>query len=349
VRILIRNTGSEEWKGIEPIRAAEIELQRLLIKSPEILPVEDLNVTFIVAVSEFGLGAGFADILAFGADGDIAIIECKRADNPEVKRKVIGQIFEYAGYLWRMTYEEVDERIRQTQNKSLAEMVKEKVNSEWNEENFRTAVGNSLANGKFSLIVAVDQINEELKHTIEYLNECGDSSYSIHAVEMQRYREGNTEVVIPRLFPQSRPKARVPVPPPTWEEYVKVLKENQPEDVVEVIEGLHHWATSDEVMKIGGRVRFGVGKEPSLLFYLQGLPTSIFSISARSGRLYLDYGGFSRRLDEEIVSEFHRMHGLNIPNDFSRYPPIKIGDAFLGQTDTIEKFKKAVIWLASKV
>lgn len=55
-----------------------------------------------LAIGELGLpGSGVTDILAFSPQGDIALIECKLAANQESKRKVIGQILEYAAYLWK--------------------------------------------------------------------------------------------------------------------------------------------------------------------------------------------------------------------------------------------------------
>lgn len=52
-------------------------------------------------------GSGFTDLLAFTADGDIVRVECKLEANTEIKRKVIGQILEYAAFLWQMSYEEL--------------------------------------------------------------------------------------------------------------------------------------------------------------------------------------------------------------------------------------------------
>ena len=102
----------------------------------------------VFAVSEFGLpGSGSTDVLAFSAQGDIAIVECKLAANPEIKRKVIGQILEYAAYLWKMNYEQVDNRIQQMKGKSLAELVAESIAGGWDEELFRDGIRETLDKG----------------------------------------------------------------------------------------------------------------------------------------------------------------------------------------------------------
>ncbi len=110
MKILMRNGESKEWKpvGSAPY-GAERELHELLANTPSLVPVDELQVDtspLVVGVKEFGLpGSGATDKIAFNPDGNIALIECKLASNPEVKRKVIGQILEYGAYLWGMGYE----------------------------------------------------------------------------------------------------------------------------------------------------------------------------------------------------------------------------------------------------
>ena len=116
LRILVRSENSKQWKFAESVRAkAEAELQKMLVESPSLISISEIREgvsPLTAAISEFGLpGSGATDILAFSSEGDIAIIECKLATNPEIKRKVIGQILEYAAYLWQMPYEVFANRI----------------------------------------------------------------------------------------------------------------------------------------------------------------------------------------------------------------------------------------------
>ncbi|MDW8076773.1 MAG: hypothetical protein RMJ14_03950, partial [Nitrososphaerota archaeon] len=97
MKILVRNHGSRKWKFAKAITAqVESELQKLLVESPSLIAIDEIRegaAPLVFAVSEFGLpGSGATDVLAFSPQGDIAIIECKLAANPEAKRKVIGQI-----------------------------------------------------------------------------------------------------------------------------------------------------------------------------------------------------------------------------------------------------------------
>ncbi len=93
MRILVRSTESTEWKLVESADySAEAELQELLAESPSLIPVNEIRpdvAPLVVAVREFGLpGSGFTDLLGFSAQGDVAVVECKLANNTEIKRKV---------------------------------------------------------------------------------------------------------------------------------------------------------------------------------------------------------------------------------------------------------------------
>jgi hypothetical protein len=124
MRILVRDSKSKRWNIADTVKAkAESELQKLLIESPSLVTIDesrDSASQLVLALGEFGLpGSGSTDILAFSSQGDVAIIECKLAANQEIKRKVIGQILEYAAYLWQMSYEQIDEKVKEKKGKPL--------------------------------------------------------------------------------------------------------------------------------------------------------------------------------------------------------------------------------------
>lgn len=125
MKILIRNHKSEKWQLVQSAAYAnEGELQKLLAEQPSLVSVNEAREgagTLVAAVRELQLGIGSIDLVGFTADGDIAVIECKLATNAEIKRKVIGQVFEYGVGLWGMSYEELDQKILQRTNQNLAE------------------------------------------------------------------------------------------------------------------------------------------------------------------------------------------------------------------------------------
>lgn len=359
MKILMRNQKSESWKLVESAAyGAEAELQSLLASSPSLIPIDEIREgvsPLVVAVREFGLtGSGNTDLLAFSAEGDIAIVECKLAANAEIKRKVIEQILEYGAYLWNMTYEEVDQRVNRLRGKSLADLVAESIeDSEWDEENFRSNVQDALTRGAFILIIAVDEMNDELSRTIKFLNGCGNPSFSFNALEMRRFQQADTEILVPDLHGLS---SRGPKPTggrKKWTEgqFFEVIQEKLSPEVVKVIKGIYEWSQA-----AADRVWFGTGTETGscTFHYLKdGKTVSVFSIYT-SGYLCLNYGWLSSQVDQDIIEEFHNsIHNIrsfrNIPADFSKWHNITIDEAFLKQANTVDQFKAAVVALGNRV
>ncbi|AGK61165.1 hypothetical protein Asulf_01166 [Archaeoglobus sulfaticallidus PM70-1] len=83
-----------------------------------------------------------------------------------------------------MSYEELVGRIKRMKGKSLSELVGESVEGDWDEESFREGIKQSLESGSFILVIAVDEINDELKRIIRYINECSESAFSLHALDL---------------------------------------------------------------------------------------------------------------------------------------------------------------------
>ncbi len=307
---------------------------------------------FIFAVREYGLpGSGYTDILLFNKEGNIGIIECKLASNVEIKRKVIGQILEYAAFLWNMTYEEINQKIEQISDANLATCIANQIDDEdWDEESFRVNIQDTLANGTFNLIIAVDQINDELKRTIDYLNECGSTAFSFHALELNMYKSDQTEMLIPHLYgkvPQikksnlSRSKF--------WSEkgFLEHTATNVNRAVKDIIVDILAWAKIN-----ADRVVWGKGRTyGSFTFhYLRNSKTiSVFTITS-IGVLYLNYGYLSSQIAHDKIETFHNKIILstafqNIPYNIKSFPSINIQDISDTAERDIDIFKKAVLGL----
>lgn len=209
MNVLLRQ--GSEWK---PLNAhayeGEQDLQQLLFSAPGVLSATQFGgPEFIVAAREFGLpGSGATDLVGVAADGSILVAECKLAKNDEIKRKVIGQIFEYAAFLWKKPYAEFDATFQRIRGAGLADLVRAKVESspsqgagpEWTEGQFTQRVQENLDSGNFVLAIVVDELNEELSRTIAYLNEKGrGNNFVLYALQLLTFRDANTEVMIPQL------------------------------------------------------------------------------------------------------------------------------------------------------
>ena len=214
MKILLRHGKSEAWNMVESAKYQdENELQKLLADSPSLISIDDVRPgagALVTAVREFPLDIGYVDLVAFSAQGDMAIIECKLADNPEIKRKVIGQALEYGAHFWGMSYSELDEKIKARTGKNLAPLMEEQTDDPaWDEEAFRTNVESALESGSFILMIVVDAITDELSRIIRFVNACGNPAFSFAALEMRRFQSGDAEMLVPRIIGDTRTADKV--------------------------------------------------------------------------------------------------------------------------------------------
>jgi hypothetical protein len=81
----------------------EDDLQRMLADEPSLIPGVSAQA---VAVREFASTVGPSDVVIVDVDGTITIVECKLASNAEIRRKIVGQVLDYAARMWKSDIED---------------------------------------------------------------------------------------------------------------------------------------------------------------------------------------------------------------------------------------------------
>lgn len=223
MKIMVRTDAKGRWQKVdEKTFERETELQLLLYSNLDLIPVEMLDAErrpIRVSVREAGLpGSGQTDLLGVDEDGNIVVVETKLASNQEIKRKVIGQILEYAAYLWQKPYEEFDSIVRARRGKGLIELMQEaeKDDEDWTSEDFRSAVAENLRVGRFGLFIVVDEINEELRRIIDFLN-TNAGNLQLYALELKYFRTDGGEIVLPQIYGLTN-ELPAAASTPTWDE-----------------------------------------------------------------------------------------------------------------------------------
>jgi hypothetical protein len=197
--ILVKN-GTAKWERASPTEFSdEVQLQKFLYESPELIEWQDDQP--VVFTRESALpGSGYTDLIGVAANGDILLVETKLAKNPEIRRKVIGQVIEYAAFLWGMEYPEFNQIFLTREGRSLIELLSEK-SDQFATEEFENAVAKNLKDGRFYLLIAVDEMNKELERIISYLSSRG-SGLKLEALAVRVFTSGNTSVLAPQRFGQ---------------------------------------------------------------------------------------------------------------------------------------------------
>lgn len=205
--ILVKN-GTAKWeKASQTDFSDEAQLQKFLYDSPELLEWQDDEP--IVFTRESALrGSGYTDLIGVAANGDIILVETKLAKNPEIRRKVIGQVLEYAAFLWGMEYAQFNQFFVSGEGRSLSEILAEK-SDDFVADEFQNTVSKNLKDGRFFLLIAVDEMNKELERIIAYLSSCG-SGVRLEALAVRVFKTGATSVLAPQRYGQ----IVIPLAPP---------------------------------------------------------------------------------------------------------------------------------------
>ncbi len=199
------------WVAIEDKPyLSEDELQDLLAQDLSMIPFAEIGYDepFVAIGREATVSVGSMDVLAVSPSGQIAIIEAKLGRNGEVKRKVVGQVLSYAAHLWKMPYTSLEEAFAALKNKysidnklSLYEYVCMKAGTEpTNVEDFREGLTKRLELGSFTLIVVVDERNEELADIASYLNDRTGQEIDFYVVEIKQIGDETNSYIIPELI-----------------------------------------------------------------------------------------------------------------------------------------------------
>ena len=350
MRIVLRRPGTTNWIVVESaLYRAEDELQCLLADSPSLLPLGDMcagATELIVAIREFQIpGSGYLDLLGFSAQGDVVLMECKLRANPQIKREVVGQLFEYAGFLWQMTFEDLDHRISNNHGgRGLIELMIQGVDAaEWDREAFRQTVAQRLQSGTFALVIVVDRATEELQRAADFMAACARANFSFHVVEMQRYQTAEAEVLIPhvhgipRVIVQAAERGVWPK-----ERFLDEIRVRSPMDAA-IAEDLYAWseATADRIVPGRGTDRGSF----SFHYVAAGRPIPLFAVYT-DGRLELHFDSLYRKASPEITQCFYEdlrsVSGFSaISPDFRRWPSVVLHEA-LGNPESLSRFKAAV-------
>ncbi|MDM7990707.1 hypothetical protein [Arthrobacter sp. zg-Y877] len=197
-QILIRQPDGT-WREPDPAGyAAEAELQQILAEHPELIPGVSADA---VTCREFQSAAGPADVVVVDVDGQVTLVECKLASNPQIRREIVGQMFDYASRLWKMGIEDFDARWQDRTSQSPFPADDDGVR-------LREAVARNLEQGRFRIVLAVDAINEPLKRMTEYLNAMSGPDTSIIAVEYARLTQGTVEMLMAQTYGEELAEAK---------------------------------------------------------------------------------------------------------------------------------------------
>jgi len=344
----------------EKALSSESHLQDLLYKYPNLLPGNQIDPSsprrWLAISKEEGLpddeeaaNRWSVDLLLLDQDGIPTLVECKRSKNPELRRKVVGQLLEYAAnakHYWqsdklRTKFEE----LYKDQNEDPEEKLVDFLGQDNNIEKFWNDVDTNLHAGKLRLIFVADQIPEELKRIVEFLNSQMDPA-EVLAVEIKQYGREKLRILASQVYGQtiktSLPSGKA------WDEksFFDETEKRLGKKGVEILKDLY------EFVKKNGVVAWGRGATPTFGMKIDNpdFVKNLFTLFC-TGRAWVGLGDVVRYLGKEIgewLANELRKIGIRIPQNkdlehaFPEFNLMKLN------VEQISDFKKIISALLEK-
>jgi hypothetical protein len=196
-------------------------LQDLLYRHPHALPVAEIDDSFsglVPVCREMDTPVGPVDVVYVTPTGRPVIVEAKLWRNPESRRKVIGQILDYAKELSRWNYETFDAAVRRARRAEEGEQPKGLVDllgfapESPEAARFFDALSQSLKRGDLLLLIVGDGIREGVGAITEFLEGHASLHFTFGLVEMAIYTmPDGGQLVQPRVLAQSTIVRRIVV------------------------------------------------------------------------------------------------------------------------------------------
>lgn len=198
---------------LKPLQQAPFERERQLDNYVEQYPqllasalsTEGADLQFVLVETQAAIddsdgdksGRWAADAIFLDQTGTLTIVEDKLSSNPEVRRKIVGQMIEYAAnILEAFTADGVQQRLARTHDDvedALALLfgqsdvpVSDSVDTLWDN------VQRNLQAGVIRLAFVADHLPHELRRTIEFLNQYMNP-VEVVGVQISRMRDGSEE------------------------------------------------------------------------------------------------------------------------------------------------------------
>ena len=213
-------------EGLEPMEEEPFDLedtlQALIAEHPELLDGAQITPEdprrWILVTREKGIAAtpGGADWWALDnlyidQDAVPTLVEVKRGANPEIRRKVVGQMLDYAAHAPRSwTADELRRTFEESNHDSdsaLWSLLGEEEGDE--EENgelwqskkdaFWKDVATNLAAKNIRLLFVADEIPDTLARVVEFLNE-QMPNIEVLAVEIKQFKGKSSQTLVPHVL-----------------------------------------------------------------------------------------------------------------------------------------------------
>ena len=197
---MMRNPDGSTSVLDETLAANEEELRTLVLRTPSMLPLEEMGLTgpAIVIGRESSLDSGRVDLIVLTRGGELLLIEFKTGPQNSDFRDSLAQLLDYGAGIWARSVEEFDERVVRPYLRSCplgerpepATLDGAVAGADWESgedaELWRDRLSAQLKDGGFHYVVVAQRFTPSMLRTLGYLNAAMKAS-RFTAVELIRF------------------------------------------------------------------------------------------------------------------------------------------------------------------
>lgn len=171
----------------------ELALQVLIEKHPELIPSDEIigNPSFFLIQREFPVSTGYIDHLFIDQTMVPTIVETK-VNNPEIRRKIIGQGYEYLTSLsFELTGKQIVEYAKHYWKDQYSTEVQKRLELK---DLDPKEIDKNLKKPRFRLIFAADFIPRELRKFVEFINNA-NRGIDVYAVQIEQFLLDDKKII----------------------------------------------------------------------------------------------------------------------------------------------------------
>lgn len=260
----------------------EDEFQALLADHPDLLPGDQIDPEtprrWLLVTREAAVATDSTtwalDHLFVDQDAIPTLVEVKRGSNPELRRKVVGQMLDYAASApisWPAgTLRILYESRCQKQQLDPMEGLHAALGDDLVPEEYWARVDENLKSRRLRLLFVTDRMVPELRRVVEFLNQ-SMADVEVLAVEVRRYVGKGPSTLVPVVHGQTlaaeEKKAATWIPGPRWTEdrLLDELERKRGAEARTVAAALIAWAKQHADQFYWGRGRIDGSVYPEFL------------------------------------------------------------------------------------
>ncbi len=278
----------------------EKELQNLTIKYPELLSLlSESESTPVLISDEVRISTGKIDNFLVDNEAIPILVEAKERSNDELRRKVAGQLLDYASTisndLIEMNFEK--EIISSCRKHSFDEVeVLNNLYQNYEKEEFWEIFSKNLKNNRFKLVVLADKFYPSTERIIQYLNQETQNTNFI-GLELMKFEVNESTVIVPKLIGSTYFSSKNKLSSKSLNDedvFLEQISANKVSSSLDLIDQIDDWAVEKQL-----HFKYNDGKTATRQYRLDNGKNTLLCSTTSKGEISFRLGELNKILSTE--------------------------------------------------